>query len=73
MVQDDAFYFDTEYTCRTPKDSPAVPARFVCFYFWLFGLFVCLIGRLFVCVFVCVFVCLFVCLSKMESQTVYKL
>ncbi|XP_023345348.1 ribosomal protein S6 kinase 2 beta [Eurytemora carolleeae] len=26
VVQDDAFYFDTEYTCRTPKDSPAVPA-----------------------------------------------
>jgi len=26
VVQDDAFYFDTEYTSRTPKDSPAVPA-----------------------------------------------
>jgi len=26
IVQDDAFYFDTEYTSRTPKDSPAVPA-----------------------------------------------
>jgi len=26
VVQDDAFYFDTEYTSRTPKDSPAIPA-----------------------------------------------
>ncbi|XP_045449590.1 ribosomal protein S6 kinase 2 beta [Melitaea cinxia] len=23
---DDAFYFDSEFTCRTPKDSPGVPA-----------------------------------------------
>jgi len=26
VVADDAFHFDTEYTSRTPKDSPAVPA-----------------------------------------------
>lgn len=26
VVQDEAFYFDPEYTSRTPKDSPAVPA-----------------------------------------------
>jgi len=26
VVADDAFHFDTEYTSRTPKDSPAIPA-----------------------------------------------
>jgi len=26
VVADDTFHFDTEYTSRTPKDSPAVPA-----------------------------------------------
>jgi len=26
IVQDDAFYFDSEFTSRTPHDSPAVPA-----------------------------------------------
>ncbi|XP_033229291.1 ribosomal protein S6 kinase 2 beta-like isoform X2 [Belonocnema kinseyi] len=24
--EDDAFYFDNEFTCKTPKDSPGVPA-----------------------------------------------
>lgn len=26
VVQDDAFYFDSEFTSRTPHDSPAIPA-----------------------------------------------